>query len=49
LPFCGSADDNVHLANAMKLSYAFRNARIPFALIVYPQKLHHIDWLAPLF
>jgi dipeptidyl-peptidase-4 len=39
----GSADDNVHLANAMQLSYAFQNARIPFDLMVYPRKLHHID------
>jgi hypothetical protein len=43
LPFRGSADDNVHLANAMQLSYAFQNARILFDLMVHPQKLHHID------
>lgn len=39
----GTADDNVHISNTMQLISTLENNRIPFDIMIYPQKKHHLD------
>ena len=38
----GDADDNVHVSNTIQMAFALQNARKPFDMMIYPQKLHGI-------